>query len=173
MLCQLCGKKAATVCIMLDINGEKRRQYICEDCANERKLKENPSPEVLLSFMNDIKKLEQSGLLLTEDTDIKCPECRTEYRDFLKTKRLGCAGCYEAFAKQLKKIFAKTTKPEPEKIEEKHVLGHNGEILKLHMKLKQCVEKEDYEQAAIIRDKINELRSQEGGSTVNDTVGKE
>ena len=173
MLCQLCGKKVATVCIMLDINGEKHRQYICEDCANERKLKENPSPEVLLSFMNEIKKMEQSGLLATHNIDVVCADCGMSYKEFLKTKRLGCAQCYNAFETQLKKIFEKISKPEIENTVEKHTSIYTGEILKLHMKLKKCVENEDYEQAAIIRDRINELKSQEGKDGANDTTGKE
>lgn len=35
MLCEKCGSKPAVMKIYENINGEKKTQYICEDCAME------------------------------------------------------------------------------------------------------------------------------------------
>ena len=160
MICQLCGKRNATVCINIDPNGVKTQQYICEVCAEERKLKENPSGEAILRLVNDIKKENAKRIAEVQESlpDITCPECSTTYKDFIKTGLLGCQNCYSSFSEHLDPLLSQITKhPKPLSEPETEQSDERNHILKLKLKLKQCIDAEDYEQAAIIRDEINKL----------------
>ena len=164
MICQLCGKRNATVCINIDLNGVKSMQYICEVCAEERKLRENPSGEAILRLVNDIKKENAKRIAQVQESlpDITCPQCSTTYKDFIKTGLLGCDKCYLCFSEQLEPLLSQITKhpkPTPEPEAAAPANDDTNKLLKLKLKLKQCIDAEDYEQAAIIRDEINELTS--------------
>ncbi len=166
MVCQLCGKRPATVCINIDINGERNVRFICEECAEKRKLKANPSSEEILALVNDIKarEAENDAQKAREETDqnIECPECGMRYGDFVKNHKLGCGGCYIAFRDKLMPLLQKRTKPTLEAVPEEPIEEHHSnriEILRLKKLLQQSIETEDYENAAKYRDKIAELEN--------------
>lgn len=157
MLCQLCKKREATVCINVDMNGVKNQQFICEVCAEEHKLRENPSGDAILKLLNEIKKAdsEREAKKESELPDITCNICGTKYRDFDKYGLLGCENCYEAFAEQLKPLMESLSVPN-----ESHADTSKkpNELMLLQLQLKRCIENENYEEAASLRDKINALR---------------
>ena len=155
MMCQLCGKRIATVCINIDINGTRKQQYICEECAQLHKLREKPSSETILKLMGEIKQASDERLAKIEASmpDITCSGCGTTYKDFVKTGMRGCGECYEAFGSQLDKILHLTT---PSKEEQPQNI--QSQVLKLQLKQKKAIEAEDYEEAARLRDQIARLK---------------
>lgn len=174
MLCQLCGKRTANVCINIDINGTKTRRFICEQCAEKRKLRENPTGAAILALMNDIRAANaENGSDSNENEDKCCSSCGIHYKDFARTSELGCPDCYESFSDELIPILQSITKP-PQSTAEP--VAHNNatvsrqdDIMKLKHILEQCVEREDYENAAKLRDKIAQLEAEEREVQQNDS----
>ncbi len=163
MICQLCGKRPATICVNIDINGTRNVRFICEACAEERKIKNNPSSDDIIALVNDIKAAETllESKKAKEEAELakQCPVCKIYYRDFIKERRLGCAECYNSFKKELEQLIKKRTKPDSSEAEESRVASDRLTVLKLKRLLQQCVEREDYENAAKYRDKIAELEN--------------
>lgn len=89
----------------------------------------------------------------------QCPTCGSTIHDISITNRLGCADCYEFFKTELKPVIAKM----------QNTLKHVGKSPKkknfnvndLEVRLSDAVKKENYEEAAIIRDEIKRLRNAE------------
>lgn len=166
MLCQLCGKRTANVCINIDINGTKTRRFICEQCAEKRKLRENPSGAAILALINDIRAANtENGSDINENEDKCCSSCGMHYKDFAETSKLGCSDCYESFSDRLAPILQSITKP-PQSTNESAAHDNSptskqDDIMKLKHILEQCVEREDYENAAKLRDKISQLEAEE------------
>ena len=98
-----------------------------------------------------------------EVVDIKCNLCNTTFSEYKKTGKLGCSKCYSNFEEELKPIkegiygysdhigkFPKDVHKDVEAIRE---------VEELKQQLNIAIEKEEYEQAAELRDRILELES--------------
>lgn len=94
-----------------------------------------------------------------------CPNCGIDFEYFRKNGRLGCDRCYEYFNKDLipliQKIHNSVThvgkSPSMEADESNKILH----LSKLRSSLAEAIENEDYEKAAILRDKIKEIEEKE------------
>ncbi|MDO4607870.1 MAG: UvrB/UvrC motif-containing protein [Clostridia bacterium] len=94
----------------------------------------------------------------------RCDGCGSTYDDIVKSGKCGCSHCYEKFYEQLL--------PQIKKLQGS--IEHRGKIptvgLKVHQndnsisnlrdELKLLIEQENYEQAAIVRDKIKLLEAE-------------
>ncbi len=158
MVCQVCQKKDALFHIPKIINNEIAYIHLCKVCANKNNLHEianglddklNFLLEGLLASRKDNEKGSSPGL--------RCTVCKTTLKDFQKDKILGCSSCYEVFSDYLIKKSdnggAVYTRQQPE-VELPKRLG----LYK--MELKKAVEKEDFEKAAVFRDKINKCENE-------------
>lgn len=161
MICQLCGKNQATVCLNIDMNGQRSVLFICDECAEERKLKANPSPALLLSIINEIKTKNGGEEIKQEIPDITCSACGRTYAEYIKTSLLGCPMCYKAFEDQLGALISHITKKTEGSEESTATAPVNHELLKLKLQLKRSIENEDYETAATLRDKIRDAEAGE------------
>ncbi len=161
MLCQLCKNKIATVCINVELNGVKTQQYICEECATQRGLRGNPTGADILRLVNDIKAADAERARAEEAAipDIACSECGTAYKEFLKSGQLGCQGCYAAFGEHIARVIKDITKPDETAATEPVQQQREDELQRLEAQLKQCIEEENYEEAAVLRDKINAMKT--------------
>ena len=94
-----------------------------------------------------------------------CPVCHMSLAEFSQTGKLGCPKCYDAFrpylAQALKNTHGnaehtgKVSKNADKKIKIKR------ELELLEQELKKSVENQDFENAAVLRDKINALKTKE------------
>ncbi len=176
MLCEICKTNQATIHIQELSKQGKTTLHICKNCSVEKGLntidlqginiaeilyKLSASTEGLLPEPEKI----QSNTPLDNEavTNIVCPKCKWEVRRFQKTGRLGCEACYHAFSEILSETLCHMHKgiihtgrcPE---------LRENGiglqllDILNLQKQLDIHVLREEYEEAAKIRDQIHELK---------------
>lgn len=170
MICQECQKRPATVHYTKVVNGQKTEHHLCEQCARDK-------GELDLSFGFDpgfsIHNL-LAGLLDMDtqqladsrgrEVSATCPTCGLSYADFSRTGRLGCSDCYLAFDKQLEPLFRRIqgNTSHTGKIPERAggVARRQQEIRALTDALQQAVGREDYEQAAQLRDQIKQLKAQ-------------
>lgn len=164
--CDICGKKA-TVHITKIINGQKFKIHLCEDCA-----KENPAQiEALVNTQIALGQAqaapdtaENEGGNTPEKVSAakKCPNCEAEFSHFEKTGRVSCAYCYEAFADKFDEILmqmhcANRHCGKTPKVLEKKI--PKNLIKNLNEQLGEAIVQERYEDAAVLRDKIKELKS--------------
>lgn len=156
MLCQICGKKEATVHLTQMLNNEVRKLHLCEQCAAASGIDLNV-PASVTSFLLG---LGVSKKAKTETADRTCPQCGMHFSDFKKASRFGCQNCYVAFAEELEPLFHGMQKGG------RHVgkkpVHHAGTVnvppslASLKKALEEAVASENYEEAARIRDQIRQ-----------------
>jgi len=151
------------------INNKVQKIDICEECS---KLKGIDLPESI-SFTELFMDAGQKIDSLIEDNqpvrvktshDLKCPGCGYTEADFVKIGRLGCPECYNTFTETINEII-KSVHEGTQHIGKTPVKVQPVELIKekltiLQKKLKDAVERESFEQAALIRDEINKLKAQ-------------
>ena len=92
----------------------------------------------------------------------QCPECGIKFVEFRNSGRLGCPHDYEAFREELLPLLenihgdpprhqGKTPRRLPQ------TKQTQSELVQLRKQLLQAVNKEDYEAAARLRDRIRQL----------------
>jgi protein arginine kinase activator len=171
MLCDNCGKEIAKVHYK-EIKDDKTIECnLCEKCALEKGLHISPKKQVF-SISNILAGMaEEVGSSTT-----KCEGCGLTYAEFRETGRLGCSECYGAFKEQLRPLLRRIhgsnvhTGKGPRATE--GMLEKIREIEDLKLALKHAVEREDFEKAAEIRDKIKELEAREGEAAGEGETGK-
>ena len=165
MLCDECGKNKATVHLTEIINEQITKLNLCEACAKEKgsEAEQHFGIADLLSALSDVEvSTPTSGAAVKN----KCPHCGLTYEDFKKIGRLGCSECYTTFkaslAPLLKRIhgshqhMGKT--PDPGHLKEQKVSSKlHEELEEVKQDLLKAVKKEEFEEAAALRDKIKFL----------------
>lgn len=173
MLCQSCKTKQANTHIKTIVNGELTEMNLCSECAAKMGY-----GNVFDQFF-DIGSLmsgfmgESVGKALAPER--RCPNCGITFAQISKGGRVGCAKCYDFFYDRLlpsiKRIHGNTLhtgkrlrKPQlhsGENSSEKTEIPN--EISRLSQQLQAAVKNQEFEQAAQLRDKINELKASLGG----------
>ena len=165
MLCQNCNKREANVHITKIINGVKTEMHLCDECARKQEEKgEMPfSLGMPLSFQNILEGFfELPGVSEHRVEKVtSCPICGMTFEDFRRKGFLGCGKCYEVFNEDMKPLIRRIhgnihhTGKIP--VRTGGTLRAKTELEKLKEELKAKVAKEEYEDAAQIRDKIKEI----------------
>ena len=161
-MCQLCHKKEATWHITDIVNGESRELHICEECAQEK----SKAPKSVATFLAELVK--SSAKQIGQMAKLLCPRCGSSYLDFHTNRRLGCPYDYQAFGESMKALLEKIHG------ETRHLgkvpAGADGraarqaELRRLHQTLRRAVDQEHYEEAALLRDRIQQMEGARGGA---------
>jgi protein arginine kinase activator len=162
MLCQHCQNRIANVHYTQIVNGTKVEMYLCEQCANEKGQHSFGSPLNISDFLSGFFGLGTAeSVTLTEPNEVLCDVCGMSYEDFKSTGKLGCSNCYKVFEEQLKPILNRLHGNVehigriPDKVSKN--MKVNEEIDDLKEKLANAVRNEEYEDAALIRDRIKAI----------------
>ena len=163
MLCDLCGKNQATVHLTEIIDDQMSELHLCEECAHKKsmQMEQQFGLSDLLAGLAEFGKPEET----VEAASIKCSNCGLSYQDFKKVGRLGCGECYSSFKKYLmpllKKIHGSTQHlgKSPYKVVTRP--KKKVELTELRLSLQRAIEKEEFEEAARLRDKIRELEKKD------------
>jgi len=162
MICQSCEKAQATTHVKTIINGELTQYSLCTECA--RKLGYG---NLLTGLGCDFGSLLGGffGEVKPEDADtLHCKGCKSSFDDIVRGGKVGCAECYHTFYNRLipliQRIHGNTTHcgkvPGSESLQP---LPKN-QLSLMRSELRDAIESENFEHAAILRDRIKEL---EGG----------
>lgn len=175
MKCQHCNQNEATTHIKKVVNGKKEEMYLCSECAKELGVMDEfkmPTMSEMFSdsFLGNFLGAGVAAMNSLAGVD-RCSSCGTSFNDIVNSGRIGCADCYDKFEDKLepsiRKIHGKTKhigkfitySDDEKKAEEKPQVS---ELDSLKEQLKTAISEQRFEDAAVIRDKINEL--QEGGN---------
>ena len=160
MICQNCGKNNANLKYTQVINGDKMEFCLCNICAEELNINfkfDFNMNDIFSSFLDEFTDVKTFSVL----ENSKCQNCGLTYEEFSKTGMLGCSKCYDVFESKLDNILKKmhgnnrhTKNLNESKIEVNNV---SFELKKLKEELNTCIKNEEYEKAAVLRDKIKSL----------------
>ena len=161
MICNVCGANPATIHLTEIINSQMLEIHLCETCAEEKgtDFKTHFNVADLLAGLGDVSAAETIELKAEK---LVCAGCGLAYEEFTKNGRLGCAACYEAFGKYLTPLIKRVQRSSqhigkrPLRIAPEDEARHTLKILQ--EKLKKSVAKEDFEEAALLRDQIKTLQ---------------
>lgn len=173
MICDHCGESEATVHQIHVSDNEIKHVQLCEACAQDQSVPEETTSQSVGEFFTDLQE-QDSGEAREE-----CPNCGLTLRDIKTTNKVGCSRCYEVFRDQLESIVHRIhgseqhlddEKKPPEPTEpERTSTGQTGlgkvsrdqKLQLLEKRLQKRVKDEDYEAAADLRDRIQELKDGE------------
>ena len=164
MKCDVCKIKEATVHLTEIINKKVTKLHLCEECAKEKSLEmeEHFGLADLLSGLADLAPMQPTKENIPE-IKIKCPKCAFSFQDFRKMGRLGCPKCYDTFSKQLdpllRKIHGSDSHTGKVLLKKTTVKNKDAVVKELKESLIKAIEKEEFEQAARLRDQIKALES--------------
>jgi len=105
---------------------------------------------------------------------VQCPKCGLVYSNFKETGRLGCSECYPTFRSQLRpllrRVHGSTKHVGKAPVRDAARVALRREVQRLHEELQKAVEREDFESAADLRDRIkkmeaNDVRAAAAGGT--------
>lgn len=161
MKCDICKKKLATFHFKEEINSKVKEIHLCEKCAKGKGF--ISTKEVYSSLADFISGLTDLDLPFStkEPIILKCKNCGLSFEEFKKQGKFGCSNCYETFGQRieplLKRIHGSTQHLGKFPLEHGEKTKVNNEINMLKDQIVELIKKEDFEQAAQIRDKIKLL----------------
>lgn len=164
MKCQQCDRPA-TFHITDLVEGEPKEVHLCEECA---KAFLAPAVEEADEVMPAMAGLLAQQLAVGETAeelarldDRVCPVCGISFLEFRKQGRLGCPHDYVFFSSELEPLLVNIHG------ETDHVgklPKHSGkdaeqqtQLIRLRREMKEAISKEEYEQAASLRDQIHQI----------------
>ncbi len=161
MLCCVCKEKEATVHLTQIAKEQMQKVDLCEDCAKQKGVNDPAGFSLadLLLGLGASQEIEQAA----GGVETKCPTCGFTQADFKKSGRLGCADCYKTFAEGLEgllKTMHKGTRhmgKAPRSLQQSRDLSDR--LKSLQKKLAKAVSDENFEQAAQLRDEIQQVNA--------------
>jgi len=162
MLCQNCHKNEATATVTQSLNGEMSVSHLCGECAAKLGLNFGAFPtlnSMLSDFFSDFAPMTRPVP--------RCPLCGASYEEFARTGKAGCASCYTTFYDQLlpslQRLHGKTRHNGklPGSASVKARVADQAEHLK--QQLAEAVSKQEFEEAAKLRDQITALEKEDTG----------
>lgn len=163
MLCDECKKNQATIRLVTVVDGNKTERNLCAACVARKKMqiRSEGVPSMLSAIISG------AGRTTVRHPGLSCPACGTEYDEFQKTNRLGCAHCYEAFSAQLKPLLIRLNGRvqhvgrTPKKVGAPPSAMNRMDRMRREMEL--AVACEEFEKAAVLRDEIRALVAESQG----------
>lgn len=175
MLCDICQKGEATIFYKEMVNNKYTEMHLCERCAGEQRVKNLQIPSAITNLLSALAEL-SADAVPKEIAGEKCPGCGFTYADFRERGKLGCSQCYQSFSEPLSDILRKIhgniqhngkspSAPSTPSIPSTTSVVPSAkeispEIAALRQALETAVKKEEYEEAAKIRDQIRALEKE-------------
>lgn len=146
-------------------DGKLKKFVLCESCAKEKGI---TNPDGLLMAGEALEPLVVGGpgleIFATRGQGA-CSTCGFTLSDLQKVGRLGCPDCYQAFASEIGQRLSSLHKGivhvghVPAGLAKKREL--TDRISELEERLEKAVREERYEDAGVVRDELEQLRSGE------------
>ena len=164
MRCDICGNNRAIIHIQQIAGNEEINMSICGKCAREKGLAIN-NTELNINLKNLLKNFAEIKNAVSEKDILKvCHICGNTLEDLKKRGKTGCSECYKEFGRYIASFLktnagsAENKGKYPFKI---NILSRKiKKIDNLHSLLSQAIKKEEFEEAAYLRDKIKLMEKQ-------------
>ncbi|MCI8590690.1 MAG: hypothetical protein HFE77_08310 [Clostridiales bacterium] len=156
MLCDKCKKRNATVLYKQTVNGVSEQMALCSECANQMSIGGLFDDD--FNFFGSLFK--GSGSALPSEDKV-CTLCGSTFEQIARDGKVGCAKCYEIFEDRLRpsierlhgrvEHIGRKPKGSVQRDEKQEKLKE------LKEQLAASIEKENFEEAAKLRDEIRGL----------------
>lgn len=175
MMCEMCGKKPATVFIKKNINGKEIKKQLCADCASIADNGNWIDNFFGADFLSSIMGIPFGNTAMQRERS--CPKCGRTERQIVDSFEFGCEECYKAFA-DLAKSYIKQLGGRPHKgrtplskvsnnaetdtgkqNNSQKELTVEEQISNLEKEKQLAVEQEDYDKALILKKQIDQLKN--------------
>jgi protein arginine kinase activator len=154
MMCQRCQEEAS-IHLTETIEGRRRELHLCAPCARKAGVELPEAPPALgLDAVVQGLIVAHVGELVGELASLTCPDCGLKFMEFRARGRLGCPNDYSVFARGLLPLIQRAhgaTRHVGKRARRRPPAGHR---LRLRTQLKAAIAREDYEQAARLRDQL-------------------
>jgi protein arginine kinase activator len=172
MKCQRCEKPATFhITELTDADGSKSDEpktlHLCEDHARAYLAQggqASPAAATVANVLSKQLKLGQTAEDLAQADQQACPVCGITFYEFRNAGRLGCPYDYTVFQKDLEPLLVnihgarehkgkvpRRIPPSPDR---------QKELIELRRTMKEAIDREDYEKAGQLRDKIRQIETQ-------------
>jgi protein arginine kinase activator len=159
MKCQKCTK-AATLHITEVLSEDQFEElHLCEECAHKYLYEPQGTSKSAAKAGGgpQLQEGEESGLPNRE-----CPHCGIKFVEFRNTGRLGCPHDYQEFREELLPLLENIHGDPPKHLGKTprrlpQTKQTQSELVQLRKQLLTAVNKENYEEAARLRDRIRQL----------------
>lgn len=165
MLCDDCKKRTASIHMTKIMNQQKIEKHLCDQCAREYGELGMQGGDTF-SVHDFITGILQSCLDFTArcpEGEDPCPTCGMKYSDFSEQGKIGCSFCYTVFAEQVEPLIKRIhgSAAHTGKLPKRGggALETRLKVKQLRQELERRVEREEYEEAASLRDAIRDLES--------------
>ena len=158
MLCDECKKNQAVCFRIVEIDGRMAEKHLCAVC---RKKTDDYFSGLKFSGLGSLFGTFNEKPAAEKKKNMICPECGTDYSDFLRTGYLGCAKCYAEFKDALTPIVYKSQgsvthtgkrpRPTPQDL-------NRQRLAKLEKEKDKAVAEERFLDAQRIKDEIAKLQ---------------
>ncbi|GEM02689.1 protein arginine kinase activator [Halolactibacillus halophilus] len=170
MKCEHCHERSATLHFTQYTHGYKHGQHLCHTCASDLGLIEANDHYLIHDLLSDLVKMNSAlanNQRRSSAQEIKiCPTCHMTYTQFVKHYKFGCKDCYETFTSELEPVLKRVHNGNTAHVGKvpKHRHPHiskQQQIKTYRDQLKSCIESEQFEEAAELRDMIKALEQGE------------
>lgn len=152
-MCDECGVNPATIHLTQIMQNQTQVYHLCQECAGKKGINISVNGE-------------DSELLQGEEVsepDKVCSRCGMKYSDFRSKGWLGCAECYHAFESEIDELLIQVHGSAVHKGKKYGVKGQekvkvSGDIKRLRHELAAAIKNEEFEQAALLRDAIHNIK---------------
>ena len=160
MLCDHCKKNVATAHVTQTVNEKTTQMHLCGDCAAKQGFG-NTFSNFGFDFGDFWGSLFAEPAKRIQDDAIRCADCGRSFREVAQWGKPGCPTCYVTFYDRLlpsiQRIHGKTQHTGKALERAMEVPTVEQEIAALKKELESCLQRQDYEQCATLRDRIREL----------------
>jgi protein arginine kinase activator len=162
MKCEICGLRDAVIHIRQIQKSHSQELHICEECAQEKGLLREEESELSISNLLSglIEGKEAAG---AEETPEACPRCGMKAAEFRKRGKLGCAECFSTFQRDVRSMLSQMagrthhTGKLPRREAAESPVSPDRDVIA--SELREAIDREDYETAALLRDRLRGLES--------------
>jgi len=157
--CATCANEK-TVHLTQIVGGSVNKLDLCEACPWAKKVATVEAVNIVCEAKPELEL--SGGGLKSIDRGLVCPECGFTQESFKESGRLGCPSCYEVFSSSLETVFRKAHRGLTHKGKVPagfEIVASPEEIALLKQELQEHVDREEYEKAAELRDRILELET--------------
>ena len=152
-MCDECGANPANIHLTQIMQNETQVFHLCEECARKKGISINVQGELETNGFEQEKSIEP---------DKQCAHCGLKYSDFRAKGWLGCSDCYGAFENEIDELLVQVHGSSTHKGKrysgQIRTAGLSGEIKRLRQELAIAIKNEAFEQAAMLRDAIHNLK---------------
>ncbi len=163
MKCTLCNKNEATIYYREIINGTEKKYALCPDCAAKKEMGAYTGGFFEKSIFDNF--FASPSPMVKKQEEKRCNLCASTFKELQRSGKVGCPVCYSTFeselAPTLNRLYGNAVHKGlcPERLKKEETV--EDKLSALEKELRVAISEEKYEEAAILRDKIREMKSTE------------